>query len=437
MVVTIFLIIVVSLLEGTSTGSRFSNLHLIRTGGSRQETQYPPIRSMRNQGGSNKAIHRMLNRLPLKNIKSHMHGGKSIMRREIANQLTHSAPPLIGNTVVASITNTPTTEYDTDIYQRSGIPQLSARLPIQNGQQFSNMAVSQQSSSNFHPGVFSLNGMPSFSVVKKDSTNSAVQPMTNALGQPQMFLLMVNPAGRASLTKLVSNPHVKTPANVIPQANGSSRETKKMIVPAFTRPASYVESAITPRHFIMPWQTTRFANAFTSPHHDLKSSKVNKNLSAKVTKQSEPQEVQTDQTGTAKKDTSNNMDTKKDVIEKLSRSALNKTANAVDLLATGTKQIEMAISSIQNNVVAFKGSVRDMKQAVLTRQKDDSAELTSIIADEDEEPHEKKRSKVGKKPKKENFENFLSAYTKTLISKKSLEDKLVNYFTSYVCGEDC
>lgn len=100
--------------------------------------------------------------------------------------------------------------------------------------------------------------------------------------------------------------------------------------------------------------------------------------------------------------------------------------------ATGISQ---GLIDLENDVNGFNQAIQYMKQAFITDNNDGSSDLEEKI-------HEDKTDVVGDKKdlikrKQKSSAELIEAFKRTLDSKERLENKLVNYFTNYVCGDDC
>ena len=96
--------------------------------------------------------------------------------------------------------------------------------------------------------------------------------------------------------------------------------------------------------------------------------------------------------------------------------------------------ISQGLIDLENNVNGFNQAIQYMKEAFVKENKDGSSDLQEDIhADKDEVIGEKKDLIKKEKSSKE----LIAAFQKTLDSKDKLENKLVSYFTNYVCGDDC
>ena len=101
---------------------------------------------------------------------------------------------------------------------------------------------------------------------------------------------------------------------------------------------------------------------------------------------------------------------------------------------TKKDKITTDMDVVEKNADGFDTAVKNYKEASIIRQGNDVAELTEKVNDDAVDKAAEKRDKAGKK---EHFTNFFTAYKKTMDNRNTLESKLVNYFTNYVCGDDC
>lgn len=95
--------------------------------------------------------------------------------------------------------------------------------------------------------------------------------------------------------------------------------------------------------------------------------------------------------------------------------------------------ISQGLIDLENDVKGFNQAIQYMKAAFIA-DNDGGSDLEEKIHDDKKEVAGEKKDLI---KKKKSSSELIEAFKRTLDSKKKLENKLVNYFTNYVCGDDC
>jgi len=100
--------------------------------------------------------------------------------------------------------------------------------------------------------------------------------------------------------------------------------------------------------------------------------------------------------------------------------------------ATGISQ---GLVDLENDVNGFNQAIQYMKEAFIAQNTGGAAELNEKFKNEGGNNVTGDKKDIIKK--KKTAKELLEAFKRTIESKEKLENKLVNYFTNYVCGDDC
>ncbi|XP_004209171.2 uncharacterized protein LOC101240115 isoform X1 [Hydra vulgaris] len=110
-------------------------------------------------------------------------------------------------------------------------------------------------------------------------------------------------------------------------------------------------------------------------------------------------------------------------------------SNLQDIPSMGTSLgISQGLIDLENDVNGFNQAIQYMKEAFISQDTEGDTSLSEKL-NSPKETVGVKKDLVTKQ--KKSSAQLIDAYKKTLESKNRLEDKLVNYFTNYVCGDDC
>ena len=117
---------------------------------------------------------------------------------------------------------------------------------------------------------------------------------------------------------------------------------------------------------------------------------------------------------------------------------------------TSTSAVSQSLYDLENDMEGFNQAVQYMKEVVIAKNRDGVSEFNeklydsgrNINAEFNEKLYdsghninaEKKNTIQKQKPSKQTLSE---AFRRTIESREKLENKLVNYFTNYVCGKDC
>ena len=102
---------------------------------------------------------------------------------------------------------------------------------------------------------------------------------------------------------------------------------------------------------------------------------------------------------------------------------------------TSTSAVAQSLYDLEIDMEGFNQAVQYMKEVVIAKNHDGVSEFNEKLYDSGSNINVEKKNTI---QKQEPLKQTLSeAFKRTIKSRENLENKLVNYFTNYVCGKDC
>ena len=130
-----------------------------------------------------------------------------------------------------------------------------------------------------------------------------------------------------------------------------------------------------------------------------------------------------------------NMEQQGSSADQMSPLAVSSISQDISNMGTASG-ISQGLIDLENDVNGFNQAIQYMKEAFISQDIEGDTNLSEKLNSPQQITVGAVKKDLVNKQKKSSAQ-LLDAYKKTLESKNRLENKLVNYFTNYVCGDDC
>ena len=105
--------------------------------------------------------------------------------------------------------------------------------------------------------------------------------------------------------------------------------------------------------------------------------------------------------------------------------------------STSVDRNQSILQEIENDTHGFYDAIDNTKEALITKLKTGGLSIIESLEGNTDKPGIGAKKNEIKGKKKKNKKTYEEDYKRALLSQGDLEQKLVSYFTDYICGDDC